>query len=200
MAERRQRMVKQGSSQGSGLWTPANIVTCVRIGLMPLWLVVAEFSRPSAFLSWLSFSLYVVIAVSDKVDGYLARSRNEVTNFGKFLDPIADKLAVVIAMLFLLERNLMPSWFLVVVIAREFLVSGLRMLVASEGTVVAASGLGKAKTAFTMVSLCFYLLYLCLPQVGAIYTIGQVLMYVAIALTAWSGIDYFVKAWPALSR
>ena len=97
--------------------------------------------------------LFMALSLTDKLDGYLARSRGEVTTFGKFLDPIADKLVVVVSLCFLLEVGDVSAWVLLVIVAREFLVSGLRMVVASRGTVVAASSLGKWKTATTMVSI-----------------------------------------------
>lgn len=190
------------------IWTPANVVTIVRIVLMPVWLLVAEAARidnalvSGSAVAWLSFLLYAAIALTDKLDGYLARSREQVTTFGKFLDPIADKLCVTCAMLYLLELELVPSWAVLVVLAREFLVSGLRMVVASEGTVIAASDLGKWKTAVTMVSIGAYLLSVTIPAGGAAMTIqlfANVLMVVAVALTAWSGIDYLVKCWPAIA-
>jgi CDP-diacylglycerol--glycerol-3-phosphate 3-phosphatidyltransferase len=212
-------MSDQGKSVG--IWTPANIVTMVRIVFCPVWLLLAEWARTAGLLwqgnaiAYLSFFVYLVLTLTDKLDGYLARSRNEVSDFGKFLDPIADKLVVLIAMIYLGEVNLIPSWMTLVVLAREFLVSGLRMLVASEGTVVAASNLGKAKTATTMAGLCALLLYVALPaSLGAcdpllgspsglgfaLYWIGEVSMWVAVALTAWSGADYFIKCWPLVSR
>ncbi len=184
------------------------MVTIVRIVLMPVWLLVAEAARidnalvSGSAVAWLSFLLYAAIALTDKLDGYLARSREQVTTFGKFLDPIADKLCVTCAMLYLLELELVPSWAVLVVLAREFLVSGLRMVVASEGTVIAASDLGKWKTAVTMVSIGAYLLSVTIPAGGAAMTIqlfANVLMVVAVALTAWSGIDYLVKCWPAIA-
>ena len=149
-------------------------------------------------LSLVVFALFVLLSLTDKLDGYLARSRNEVTTFGKFLDPIADKLVVVVALCFLLERGAVSSWVLLVIVAREFLVSGLRMVVASAGTVIAASPLGKGKTAVTMVAISALLLAMALPEGSAAWAIGvlgQVLMVVAVILTAWSGVDYFVKAW-----
>ena len=201
---------------GSQLWTPANVVTCVRIVLVPVWLAIAEGARLLA-PGWGrsacaigSLILYIFISLTDKLDGYLARSRGEVTDFGKFLDPIADKLSVLGGMAYLMEWGLVPSWMMLLVLAREFLVSGLRMLIASSGTVVAASNLGKAKTATTMVGICGLLLYVTLYVTGNadltfqlppewLLTFSNVCMYVAMALTAWSGIDYFVKGWPAIS-
>lgn len=195
------------ASSGDGrqtppVWTPANVVTCARVAVVPLWLLVAEMS-PAAGVgsSWSAgvFLLFVALSLTDKLDGYLARSRGEVTTFGKFLDPIADKLVVVVALCFLLERGVVCSWVLLVVVAREFLVSGLRMVVATSGTVIAASPLGKGKTAVTMAAISVLLLAMALPAgdtAGALGLLGQVLMVAAVVLTAWSGIDYFVKSWP----
>jgi CDP-diacylglycerol--glycerol-3-phosphate 3-phosphatidyltransferase len=175
---------------------------------MPVWLLVAEYARTGEMLNtgssiaWASFILYTLIALTDKLDGYLARSRQEVTTFGKFLDPIADKLCVTCAMLYLLELGLVPSAYVLLILAREFLVSGLRMVLASEGTVVAASNLGKWKTAVTMLSIGGYLFAVTLPAsafASTITTISDVLMVAAVILTAWSGIDYLVKAWPTVA-
>ncbi|SES61423.1 CDP-diacylglycerol--glycerol-3-phosphate 3-phosphatidyltransferase [Olsenella sp. KH3B4] len=183
------------------IWTPANVVTCIRVVAVPLWLLVAELSPAAGIGSARSvgvFLFFVALSLTDKLDGYLARSRNEVTTFGKFLDPIADKLVVVVALCFLLERGEVSSWVLLVIVAREFLVSGLRMVVASAGTVIAASPLGKGKTAVTMVAISALLLAMALPAgivSGGFELIGQILMVAAVILTAWSGIDYFVKAW-----
>ncbi len=196
-------------SKNKGLWTPANIVTCARVVLVPVWLLLAEFvgvTRGDA-VSWPGmcvFAAFVLVSLTDKLDGYLARSRNEVTTFGKFLDPIADKLAVVVALCFLLEHQMTSSWVLLIVVAREFLVSGLRMVVASKGVVVAASNLGKWKTATTMVAICGLLFVCALPANMAfaiwLEVICQLCMAVAVVLTAWSGIDYFVKSWRYLSE
>jgi len=187
------------------IWTPANVVTLVRLIMMPVWLLVAEAARvdnalyEGSAVAWASFFLFTAIALTDKLDGYLARSRGEVTNFGKFLDPIADKLCVTCTMLYLLELDLIPSIAVLIVLAREFIVSGLRMVVASEGTVVAASNLGKWKTAVTMLSIGGYLLYVTIPQSTfstSLLMLSHALMFAAVILTAWSGIDYLIKCWP----
>lgn len=193
-----------------GLWTPANIVTTARVVLVPLWLLVAEMLCPeglagsSADSGMLAvFAFYVILSLTDKLDGYLARSRGEVTTFGKFLDPIADKLVVIVSLCFLLEHGMTTSWVLLVVVAREFLVSGLRMVVASKGVVVAASNLGKWKTATTMVSISGLLLCMALPH-GTLFVwlviISQLMLLVAVVLTAWSGVDYFLKSWKYLAE
>ncbi len=189
------------------MWTPANVVTMVRVALVPVWLLLAEMSQPSpeqiSIPCLVVAGLYMLISLTDKLDGYLARSRNEVTAFGKFLDPIADKLAVVVALCFLLEVGQVSAWVLLVIVSREFLVSGLRMVVASEGVVVAASNLGKWKTAITMIAICGLLLVRSIPQVTFVgiepHIIFDVLLWVAVGLTAWSGIDYFVSCWPYVS-
>lgn len=195
-------------THSEGIWTPANVVTTVRIVLMPVWLLIAEAARVDGLLrvssavAWTSFLLYTAIALTDKLDGYLARSRGEVTTFGKFLDPIADKLCVTCALLYLLELEFIPSWAVLIILAREFLVSGLRMVVASEGTVIAASSLGKWKTAVTMFAIGGYLFTVTVhPSTFSsfIERASDVCMMAAVLLTAWSGIDYLIKSWPAVS-
>ncbi|MBP3884296.1 MAG: CDP-diacylglycerol--glycerol-3-phosphate 3-phosphatidyltransferase [Olsenella sp.] len=188
---------------GRSIWTPANIVTMARVALVPCWLAAAELTLPSdgTGVAWGSLAValfFIALSLTDKLDGYLARSRGEVTTFGKFLDPIADKLVVIVALCFLLEHGMVSSWVLLVVVAREFLVSGLRMVVAAEGTVVAASSLGKWKTATTMVSLSGLLLIRCLvsgPFLDFVSFVSYALLVVAVLLTAWSGVDYFLKSW-----
>lgn len=198
---------KAGKATG-GLWTPANIVTTVRVVLVPLWLLVAELLFPAGLNGatidagmLAAFVFFVILSLTDKLDGYLARSRGEVTTFGKFLDPIADKLVVIVALCFLLEHGMASSWVLLVIVAREFLVSGLRMVIASKGVVVAASNLGKWKTATTMVSISGLLLCMALPAgqaLDVLNLISQVLLFAAVVLTAWSGVDYFLKGWKYL--
>lgn len=198
---------KAGKASG-GLWTPANIVTTVRVVLVPLWLLVAELLCPGGLNGatidagmLAAFVFFVILSLTDKLDGYLARSRGEVTTFGKFLDPIADKLVVIVALCFLLEHGMASSWVLLVIVAREFLVSGLRMVIASKGVVVAASNLGKWKTATTMVSISGLLLCMALPAgqaLDVLNLISQVLLFAAVVLTACSGVDYFLKGWKYL--
>lgn len=190
--------------------TPANLVTFVRVMLVPVWLLIAEMARSGGdvALAWSTFILYVCISLTDKLDGWLARSRGEVTTLGKFLDPIADKLAVIVALLFLLELEEVGSWVVLTIIAREFIVDGIRMVVAAQGVVIDASKLGKWKTAITMIAICGLLLGFVAAS-GAIsdefssfvvplIQLSGVLVYVAVALTIWSGADYLVKSLPAI--
>ncbi len=189
------------------LWTPANIVTCIRIVLIPVWFILAA-QVPAAISSFSvpAFGIalfYIAISGTDKLDGYLARSRNEVTTFGKFLDPIADKLVVIFALVYLLMEGSMGPFMLLVVIVRELLVSGLRMVVAAKGVVIAASNLGKAKTATTMAGICGMLLARSF-QAGlfqtALYGLSWWILVAATILTIWSGVDYLVKSWSYITE
>ena len=190
------------------IWTPANIVTCIRVALVSLWLLAAEFaeSPPNQGLSLGSLAValfYVLLALTDKLDGHLARIRGEETVFGQFLDPIADKLVVVVSLCYLLEIGVVSPWVLLIVVAREFLVSGLRMVVAADGEVIAASPLGKWKTAMTMVSISGLLMCCALPEGDPADMLGllfQVLLGVAMLLTVWSGADYFMRSWHVIER
>ena len=184
------------------IWTPANIVTCVRIAFIPVFMFVAAIAdiRDDASLAVAAFLIYVTLSLTDKLDGHLARSRGEITDFGKFLDPIADKLLVFSALLLLLSHGYVSVWVVFIILAREFLVSALRMVAASNGEVIAADKLGKAKTAVTMVSLCAYYLFLALDAAGTYDLAGPVwllawdLMMVAVVLTVVSGAQYFWNA------
>lgn len=203
MAAESDKIREQGEGKGASIWTMANIVTIIRITFVPLWLALAQLAPQSSgeAVSWLGigvFVFYVLLSLTDSLDGYLARSRGEVSDFGKFLDPIADKLVVIVALAFLLECGYVSSWVILIIVGREFLVSGLRMIVASKGPVIAASMLGKFKTAFTMIAIGLLLLHRYVPAgsfAQAILMLGNVLMVAALALTIWSGVDYFVKSW-----
>ena len=197
------------AAKKSSIWTPANIVTCVRVVFVPVWLLMAEtigYVMPKEGVSGgmlATFVAFCLLSLTDKLDGYLARSRNEVTTFGKFLDPIADKLVVIVALCYLLERGEPVTWALLVIISREFLVSGLRMVVASKGVVIAAGNLGKWKTATTMGAICVNLLALAFPEGSAAFeglcVLAYALLAVAVVLTIWSGLDYFKGAWGSLA-
>ena len=182
-----------------GVWTPANIVTCVRIAFIPVFMIVALAAdgASEAPLAVAAFALYAILSLTDKVDGYLARSRDEITDFGKFLDPIADKLLVFSALLLLLDCGEVGVWAVFVILLREFLVSGLRMVASAKGEVIAADALGKAKTAVTMVSLCGYYLGFALVGLGMgrlgemVGLVSWALMVAAVVLTVVSGAQYF---------
>lgn len=204
-------MSKPNKVYGGIEWTPANIVTVIRILFIPVFVIalLAPWEQclfgtdPMGLTVRAVVSLVVfgLICLTDTLDGYLARSRNEVTVFGKFIDPIADKILVVAALLCLVELGLLSSWVPIVIVAREMLVSGLRMLVASTGVVVSASILGKIKTATTMVAICLFILMVS-PIVAALTwfrVLAWALMLVAVFFTIASMVDYFAKAWPLLA-
>lgn len=196
------------------LWTPANVVTLVRILLVPVFVVALISPWPTffpdsesieIFKPWVAAVIFAVLSCTDALDGYLARSRGEVTNFGKFIDPLADKILVAAAMLALIEMQLLPSWAALIIIAREFIVSGLRMLVATHGVVVAASWYGKAKTVFQIIAILLFIIkaspatYDLLPVSElAMYIIAWVFMVIALVLTIVSMVDYFLKCAPIL--
>ena len=184
-----------------GIWTPANVVTCVRIAFIPVFLAVAASAAslgPAGPVA--AFALYALLSLTDKLDGYLARSRGEITDFGKFLDPIADKLLVFSALLLLLQQGWVSVWAVFVILLREFLVSALRMVASANGEVIAADALGKAKTAVTMVSLCGFYLAFALLSLGAdgagamTLLVSRALLVAAVVLTVVSGVQYFWNA------
>ena len=184
-------------------WTPANVVTTVRIACIPVLALMMLTTWADANVQAVCcLVFFALISLTDSLDGYLARSRNEVTTFGKFMDPIADKLLVVAAMLALVEQGALTAWVPLVIVCREFLVSGLRMVAASAGVVIAASKIGKAKTLVTMVALCLFIL-MGAPAVASVTVVracAWVLMTAAVILTVWSMVDYFAKAWGLLAE
>ena len=197
---RRSGATEQG--RGGLTWTPANVVTVVRIACIPVLvlLMLLPWGAPNA-QAVTCLVVFALISLTDSLDGYLARSRNEVTTFGKFMDPIADKLLVMAAMLALVELGTLPAWVPLVIVSREFLVSGLRMVAASAGVVIAASNIGKAKTLTTMVAICLFIIKdmpALGPASGAWGVASWALMIVAVVLTVVSMVDYFAKAWPLM--
>lgn len=190
------------------IWTPANVVTLVRILLVPVFFVAIispwpdwfpEWNEAEALKPWLAALLFAVLACTDALDGYLARSRGEVTNFGKFMDPLADKILVAAALLALCELQVLPAWVALVILTREFIVSGLRMLAASEGVVIAASWYGKAKTVFQIIAILLFIVKDSQPFInepaieGPLYIVSWIFMAIAIALTVISMLDYLAK-------
>ena len=161
-----------------------NKLTLLRVFLIPVFLVLLYLPFPRHML--LALIVFIIASLTDLADGYIARKRSLITTFGKFMDPLADKLLVMAAMLWLVEAGRIPAWCMLLIIAREFAVTALR-LVAVEGTrVIAAGWSGKVKTASTMVCLC--LMFLPIPP-----ALNWVCVGVIVVTTLWSGIEYFVK-------
>lgn len=186
-----------------------NKITLCRIILIPFMMIVPLFGIESKFLginvgNLIELAIFLIASFTDYLDGHIARKNNLVTNFGKFLDPIADKLLVLTALMMFVEAGKLPAWIPVVIAAREFMVSGIRMLAAGEGNVIAASMLGKIKTVSQMVaiSLAFvdnnsFMVFtskcLCLPEL-ILNILMSLAMIVSVVATIWSGVDYFVKS------
>lgn len=161
--------------------TTANKITIFRIILIPVFMVLAY----QNLFGW-ALAVYIIACLSDVADGYIARHYNQVSNFGKFMDPLADKLLVVAAMLLFVEQHRMPAWALLLVVAREFAVTGLRLIAVDNGRVIAAAWSGKIKTASTMVAICLMLLW-------NIPWLNTVCWVVIVVTTVYSGVEYFVK-------
>ncbi len=168
----------------------ANKLTVLRIMLVPIFLICAMIDTTTTNI--IALSIFIIASATDKLDGYIARSRNQITNFGKFMDPLADKLLVTCALILLVEKGIVAAWVVVVIIAREFIVSGLRTLAASQGVVIAASNWGKLKTVIQMIAIIMGLLSL-VYNPGWLNVTTQVTIYLAAVVTIGSGVDYFIK-------
>lgn len=169
----------------------ANKLTVIRMVLVPIFLISAITGTFAGNV--LALIIFIAASITDKLDGYIARSKNQVTNFGKFMDPLADKLLVTSALIVLVDQGIVPGWVVVVIIAREFIVSGLRTLAASQGVVIAASKWGKLKTAVQMTGIIMGLLSMVYNPQWLVY-LTQIVIYVAAIITIISGVDYFIKS------
>lgn len=192
------------------LWTPANIVTLLRICLVPLFVVALISPWPAWFglsedlenaKGLIAAGIFIIISCTDWLDGYLARSRGEVTDFGKFMDPLADKILVAAALLALVELGALPSWVVLIILAREFIVSGVRMVAASEGVIIAASWYGKLKTVFQMIAIVLFTIkdsYMAESVHAAfsdwMWILSWTVMIIALVLTIVSMLDYIAHA------
>ena len=173
--------------------TTASKITLARVFLIPAYMLFMYLSGGEAGLwMYLSLAIFIVASLTDYVDGYIARNYNQVTDFGKFLDPLADKLLTIAAMAMFCEWGAFPAWALMIVLTREFAVSGLRMVAGPKGKVIAAGKSGKVKTASTMVGLCAMMAF---PQST---WISLVVMVMIVATTLYSGLEYLVQNWNCL--
>ena len=173
--------------------TTASKITLARVALIPAFMLTMYLSGGEAGLwMWLSLGIFILASVTDFIDGYIARNYNQTTDFGKFLDPLADKLLTLAAMCIYCQWGIFPAWALMIVLTREFAVSGLRMVAGPKGKVIAAGKSGKFKTASTMVGLCAMM---ALPGIDLLNTI--VIASIVIT-TVYSGIEYFVQNWNCL--
>ncbi len=172
-----------------------NKLTLLRVCLIPFFVVFAKMGGFGMQLA--AVAVYILACVTDALDGHIARSRGLVTNFGKFMDPIADKLLVMSAMIVLTAQGRMPDWACILMLGREFLVSGFRLVAVENGVVIAAGPLGKVKTVFQMLSTLALMLLVpvegdaLLGSGGVLF--ANILLYVALALTVLSGADYIIR-------
>ena len=173
--------------------TTASKITLVRVFLIPVMMVTLYLSGgQSGVWMWVSLGIFVVGSLSDYVDGQIARRCNQVTDFGKFLDPLADKLLTIAVMTVFCQWGRFPAWALMIVLTREFAVTGLRLVAAPKGRVIAAAWSGKVKTASTMVGL---ILWMMLPENTVV---GLIVSSVIVLTTVYSGVEYFIKNWSCL--
>lgn len=169
----------------------ANKLTLSRIFLIPVFMLVLLIRIP--FGEYIAAIIFIIAASTDGLDGYFARKRKEITNLGKLIDPLADKLLISAALVCLVELERISAWMAIIIIGREFFVTGLRALAAAEGVVIAASRLGKIKTISQIVAISALLLN-DFPLSLLHISFGRYAMYVALFFTIWSGFDYYLKA------
>ena len=181
----------------------ANRLTIARIVMIPLFLLIMCFPKDvlgivnvfhsNLSVSWvLAMIIFTIASITDFLDGYLARKYHLITNFGKFADPLADKLLVMTAFITLVGASVIPMWIVAVIVCRELAVTGLRLLLVNDGEVLAAAWPGKVKTATQMLAIIFLLID-DFPVKGLPFSIGTILLYVCLVATVYSGVDYFIK-------
>ncbi len=162
--------------------TTANKITLFRVVLIPVFLVLAYTGHLR-----LALAVFVLASLSDMLDGYIARHYDQITDFGKFMDPLADKVLVMAAMCYFVEAGRMPGWALAIVLLREFAVSGMRLVAVEQGRVIAAAWSGKIKTTCTMIGLCILMVF------GQYRAVSIFVTVVILATTIYSGVEYFMK-------
>ena len=162
----------------------ANKLTMLRVVMIPVYLVMWNLNTP--WSGYAALGVFVLASLTDLLDGHIARSRNMITDFGKFMDPLADKVLVMTAMVCFCAGGRFPAWALVIVIFREFAVSGLRLIAVEGGRVIAAGWSGKVKTASTMIGLC--VMHLSVPAL-----VDQLCVWVIVLTTVYSGVEYFIR-------
>ena len=173
--------------------TLASKITLLRVAFIPVYMVFMYVSggQPNVWM-WLSLGVFILASITDFIDGEIARKLNQISDFGKFLDPLADKLLTIAAMTMFTEWGMMPAWALMIVLTREFAVTGLRLVAVGKGKVIAAGWSGKVKTASTMIGLCVWMAF---PTIS---TLGGIITGMIVVTTVYSGVEYFVRNWKCL--
>lgn len=164
-----------------------NKLTMFRVILIPFFIVFLLIPITS-YDKWIALVIFIVASLTDLLDGKIARKYNLVTNFGKLMDPLADKLLVCSALICLIELHKIPAWMVIIIIAREFIISGFRLVASDNGVVIAASYWGKFKTTFQMVAVC-----LLIADIPAVHLLTQIVLWIAVILTVVSLADYIIK-------
>lgn len=173
--------------------TTASKITLLRVAMIPLYMVFMYLSggMPGVWM-WLALGVFILASLTDFVDGQIARRCNQVSDFGKFLDPLADKLLTIAAMTIFCQWGKFPAWALMIVLTREFAVTGLRLAAVGKGKVIAAGWSGKLKTASTMIGLCAMMAF---PTIA---WLAWTVLWVIVVTTVFSGVEYFVQNWRCL--
>jgi len=173
--------------------TTATKITLLRVVMIPAYMIFMYLSGgQSNIFMWIGLGIFILASITDYIDGQIARKCNQVTDFGKFLDPLADKLLTIAAMTMFCQWGYFPAWALMIVLTREFAVSGLRMVAGPKGKVIAAGKSGKFKTASSMVGLCVLMAF------PTNVIIAWVVVALIVITTVYSGIEYFVQNWKCL--
>lgn len=167
-----------------------NKLTIARVLMIPIFLVFLLNDFAGEWSNEIAAAIFIIASLTDWLDGSIARKKNIVTNFGKFMDPLADKLLVCSALIAFIELEYLPCWIVIVIISREFIISGFRLVAADKGVVIAASYWGKFKTVFQMIMIIVLIFKLDVPYIGIVETI---LIYTALILTVISLVDYLIK-------
>lgn len=165
-----------------------NKLTILRVAMIPFFVLFMLIPITGGADKWIALALFIAASLTDLLDGHIARKYNLITNFGKFMDPLADKLLVCSALICLVELGRIPSWIVIVIIAREFIISGFRLIASDNGVVIAASYWGKFKTTFQMV-----MVILMIANIQALRFATDLVMWISLILTVVSLLDYLIK-------
>ena len=171
-----------------------NKLTVIRMILIVPFVFIMLTDACGSMSKWIALAIFVIASLTDLLDGKIARKYNLVTNFGKFMDPLADKLLVCAAMICLVEMGKIPSWIVIIIISREFIISGFRLIASDNGIVIAASYWGKFKTVFQMA-----MVILMIADIAALQLVTQIVVWIALALTVISLVDYLKKNWHVMA-
>lgn len=173
--------------------TTASKITMVRVVLIPVFMLCLSLSPAAPWLKWMALGIFILASLTDYVDGQVARRCNQTSDFGRFLDPLADKLLVISAMTIFCQWGIFPAWALMIVLAREFAVTGLRLIAVGNGRVIAAAWSGKIKTTCTMIGICIMIVFYRWAW------LNRIIIAVIVATTIYSGVEYFIKNWDTLN-